>query len=226
MRRGPSWTIANYDVLDKKTLQPPYGDSRGRCDRTRRTDRTIGPVPSFGPLKSFRIFGERLQETCTCEPAEKFTPEFGLFWDIAREHRGQGFATEAVRALGDWAFDHLRVQRLVATTQRSNVASIAVMRRLGMSVQENPDNNPPWFQAVGILWDHSLHKTWSRHEHGTGRGPRCTWQTWNGRWSFIASCRTRLVIFDMAGRFALCARGRRLGLLADQKRAFHLEVDS
>jgi RimJ/RimL family protein N-acetyltransferase len=41
--------------------------------------------------------------------------------------------------------------RIVATTQRSNAASIAVMRRLGMNVQENPDPDPPWFQVVGIL---------------------------------------------------------------------------
>ena len=44
-----------------------------------------------------------------------------------------------------------RFNRLVATTERSNTASQAVMRRLGMSVEENPLPEPEWFQVVGWM---------------------------------------------------------------------------
>jgi RimJ/RimL family protein N-acetyltransferase len=75
----------------------------------------------------------------------------GLFWAIDAAYRGLGYATEAARALASFAFDTLRVDRLVATTEHSNAPSIAVMRRLGMSIETNPDPEPQWFQTVGVL---------------------------------------------------------------------------
>jgi hypothetical protein len=44
---------------------------------------------------------------------------------------------------------------LIATTERSNAASIGVMRRLGMDIQRNPDAQPGWFQTVGVLFNPS-----------------------------------------------------------------------
>jgi hypothetical protein len=50
------------------------------------------------------------------------TPEVGLFW-----------------------------ARIVATTENDNTRSIAVMRRLGMTIERNPSAEPRWFQTVGVL---------------------------------------------------------------------------
>jgi RimJ/RimL family protein N-acetyltransferase len=75
----------------------------------------------------------------------------GLYWALAPAHRGNGYATEAARALIDHAFGALNLARIVATTERSNTASRAVMRRLGMRVEENPLPEPEWFQVVGWL---------------------------------------------------------------------------
>ena len=41
--------------------------------------------------------------------------------------------------------------RLFATTEFDNLASVGVMRRLGMRVERNPFPSPPWFQVVGVL---------------------------------------------------------------------------
>jgi len=60
-------------------------------------------------------------------------------------------ATEAARALVAFAFAHLHLKRIVAMTEEDNTASIAVMQRLGMTVQRHPDPAPEWFQVVGIL---------------------------------------------------------------------------
>jgi RimJ/RimL family protein N-acetyltransferase len=51
----------------------------------------------------------------------------------------------------DHGFAELGLARIVATTDRDNLASIAVMRRLGMRVEQNPLGEPPWFQVVGWL---------------------------------------------------------------------------
>jgi RimJ/RimL family protein N-acetyltransferase len=56
---------------------------------------------------------------------------------------------------GAIAAARLHADRLIATTEHSNAASIGVMRRLGMEVQRNPDAQWEWFQTVGVLFDAS-----------------------------------------------------------------------
>jgi len=43
------------------------------------------------------------------------------------------------------------VHRLIATTTFDNVASIGVMRKLGMRIESNPRPEPAWLQIVGVL---------------------------------------------------------------------------
>ncbi len=50
-----------------------------------------------------------------------------------------------------YAFRHLRLKRIVATTTYDNTASLGVMRKLGMRVEKNPHLEPPWLQVVGVL---------------------------------------------------------------------------
>jgi RimJ/RimL family protein N-acetyltransferase len=84
------------------------------------------------------------------EFARLFQPPYGEH-AVAPAYQRQGYATEAVQAMIGWAFAKLRLRRIVATTGRSNAASIGVMRRLGMRILENPRPDPPWLQVVGIL---------------------------------------------------------------------------
>ena len=93
------------------------GDGRGRA-----VDGAVRELPEFGGIG----------------PAERFRPEVGLYWGLASAHRGRGYATEAAAALIDHGFREMRLARIVATTTRDNLASIAVMRRLGMRVELNP----------------------------------------------------------------------------------------
>ena len=53
-------------------------------------------------------------------------------WRLLPEHRGRGYATEAGRAWLDHAFQTLDVARVISVADVPNVASQAVMRRLGM----------------------------------------------------------------------------------------------
>jgi hypothetical protein len=53
---------------------------------------------------------------------------------------------------------HLHADRVVATTEHSNTASIGMVRRLDMDVQKNPDEPPGWFQTVGVIFDASLNE--------------------------------------------------------------------
>jgi [ribosomal protein S5]-alanine N-acetyltransferase len=55
------------------------------------------------------------------------TTEFGLFWVIDPHHQRHGYATEAARAMIEYAFLELKLKRVIATTEYSNVASQGVM---------------------------------------------------------------------------------------------------
>ncbi len=61
---------------------------------------------------------------------EHETLEVGYIFDPA--HAGQGFATEAVRALLDLAFGELGARRVIARVDTRNAASLALLRRLGV----------------------------------------------------------------------------------------------
>jgi RimJ/RimL family protein N-acetyltransferase len=113
----------------------------------------VGLVPSLGPFGLLPSWPE---------PGGLCRPEVGLYWAVASSHRRRGVASEAAAALIAYAFAELRLARVVATTERENVASIGVMRRLGMRIEENPEPEPAWFQVVGIL------------ERDAGKIPRST----------------------------------------------------
>jgi RimJ/RimL family protein N-acetyltransferase len=77
-------------------------------------------------------------------------PEPELGWQLYDGWEGQGFATEAARALLDWAFANLPHASFVSYTGPENVASQAVARRLGAVI--DPDAA---VQDEGdIVWRH------------------------------------------------------------------------
>ena len=64
-------------------------------------------------------------------------PDIGeLGWIIAREYQGHGYAAEAARALIDWGREALNVRRFIAHCDADNLASQAVMRKLGMTLTD------------------------------------------------------------------------------------------
>ncbi|MGQ0563111.1 MAG: GNAT family N-acetyltransferase [Gemmatimonadota bacterium] len=68
---------------------------------------------------------------CKGPPDESGTVEVG--YGLLEQFRGQGYATEATRALIERAFRDARVTRVVAETYPHLSASIAVMERCGLS---------------------------------------------------------------------------------------------
>src|SRR3954470_330773 len=63
------------------------------------------------------------------------TPE--LVYLLAKQYWGMGLATEMARASLKFGFEELRVERIIAMAKLANVVSQRVMRKVGMSFQEN-----------------------------------------------------------------------------------------
>jgi len=69
------------------------------------------------------------------------TVELG-YW-IGKDFWGQGFATEAARALVEAAFDRLPVRAIEAMVMVENAPSIALLTRLGFQVTGDEEHNFP-----------------------------------------------------------------------------------
>ncbi|MEW6130982.1 MAG: GNAT family N-acetyltransferase [Acidobacteriota bacterium] len=60
------------------------------------------------------------------------TGEIEIGWWLARRCWGQGFATEAASGVLDYSFENLKINRLVAIAYPENIASINIMKKIGM----------------------------------------------------------------------------------------------
>ena len=59
-----------------------------------------------------------------------------LAWILHPAHHGRGYATEAARAMMDYARAHLGVTRFIALCDSENIASQAVMAKLGLTLAD------------------------------------------------------------------------------------------
>lgn len=140
------WSRLSAEWLPR-LFQPPYGDRAVVLKASHAVIGAVGYVPCFDVFEQIPGLGRG------GPPSAYRVAEFGLFWAIDPQHQRQGYATEAAQALIDFAFQQLRVKRIIATTDYDNIASISVMRKLGMHIEQNPQSDPPWLQVVGVL-DH------------------------------------------------------------------------
>ncbi|MEK6226377.1 MAG: GNAT family N-acetyltransferase [Chloroflexota bacterium] len=137
--------LLEYNVIADKAHdalhQTPYEDRAIVLKSDGTVVGAVGFAPCLAPFGRLSSFGGTPHRT----------PEVGLFWALFPKHWGNGYATEAARAMVSYAFDELELARIVATTENDNLRSIAVMKRLGMTIERNPSAEPHWFQTVGVL---------------------------------------------------------------------------
>ncbi|HYL58536.1 MAG TPA: GNAT family N-acetyltransferase [Candidatus Acidoferrales bacterium] len=70
-----------------------------------------------------------------------------LGYSFARAYQHRGFATEAARAVVDYAFETLHLNRVIATTDCRNAPSVALLERLGMRREGHFIQNA-WFKGA------------------------------------------------------------------------------
>ena len=141
-REWLQWAILNEQQL-ARMYQPPYGDRAIVLSQTNQVIGGVGLVPCVDVYEQLPGFGGNHNA--------KATAEVGLFWAVDPALQGQGYATEAARALIDFLFTQRNLKRIIATTEYDNVASQGVMKKLGMRIERNPLPEPPWLQVVGVL---------------------------------------------------------------------------
>jgi [ribosomal protein S5]-alanine N-acetyltransferase len=140
------WAMRN-DIQLAKLNQPPYGDRAIFLKSSRQLIGSCGFVPCLNAFEQLPYFASEN----VAGSSGRYSTEFGLFYAISPSHQRQGYASEAALALVDYAFQQLHLKRVIAETDYDNVASMSVMRKLGMRIETNPIPEPPWLQVVGVI---------------------------------------------------------------------------
>ena len=73
--------------------------------------------------------------------------EVEIGWMLTPSAWGQGYGTEAARAIRDEAFERLELDSIIAMYHSENVASGRIMEKLGMSYERDVDG---WGQGVPL----------------------------------------------------------------------------
>lgn len=140
------WAMRN-DLQLSRLHQPPYGDRAIVLKSNQQCIGSCGFVPCLNAFEQLAYFASG---GIVRNPG-RYSTEFGLFYAISPSHQRQGYASEAAQALVEYAFKHLHLKRVIAETNYDNVASMSVMRKLGMRIETNPSPEPPWLQVVGVI---------------------------------------------------------------------------
>jgi RimJ/RimL family protein N-acetyltransferase len=87
-----------------------------------------------------------------------FMPAVEIGWRLAAEHWGQGYATEAARAMLAFGFERLALPEIVSFTTVANVRSRRVMQKIGMRHSPEDDFLHPSIPEGHPLRPHVLYR--------------------------------------------------------------------
>jgi RimJ/RimL family protein N-acetyltransferase len=87
-----------------------------------------------------------------------FTPAVEIGWRLDRTAWGQGFATEAARAVLEFAFLEVGLDEIVSFAIPANVRSWRVMERIGMTHDPRDDFDHPRFPPGHKCCRHVLYR--------------------------------------------------------------------
>lgn len=118
----------------------PFGRAWSRGETESFLDRTIERYRDPGMAVSAVVVADSSQlagwaglSIPTFLP--EILPAVEVGWRLGEKHRGRGFATEAGSAWVRYGFEELALDEIVSIYEPENVASGAVMRRLGFTLK-------------------------------------------------------------------------------------------
>lgn len=93
-----------------------------------------------------------------------FNPCVEIGWRLDKKYWGKGYATQAAKAVLNFAFEELKLEEVYAFTSVLNKKSYLVMERIGM---KNTNNNffHPLFPKNHKLQEHYLYKISNETKH-------------------------------------------------------------
>jgi len=133
----PQYAALNCDPEVVRWLGGPL--TRARSDEIAEWAQLTYSESGIGLLAVERRGDGTFLGMCGLHHQESYPDDVEVAWRLAREHWGQGYATEAATAWLDHAFGPLGLPRVISITDPPNERSLAVMRRLGMQLDHEAD---------------------------------------------------------------------------------------
>jgi RimJ/RimL family protein N-acetyltransferase len=137
------------------TLSRAESDAAAARIRRELAERGFGlwalELPGVAPFVGFTGLAVPLFEA-------HFTPCVEVGWRLAREHWGNGYATEAAHATLAFGFERLGLAEIVSFTAVGNVRSRRVMEKLGMQRDPADDFEHPALAPGHRLRPHVLYR--------------------------------------------------------------------
>lgn len=87
-----------------------------------------------------------------------FTPAIEIGWRLSSKHWNQGYATEAAKAVLDYAFRKLDLDEVVSFTSELNKPSIRVMQKIGLHTNLEDNFDHPKVPTGCPLMGHVLYR--------------------------------------------------------------------
>ena len=81
-----------------------------------------------------------------------------IAWRLSSKHWGQGYATEAAKAVLHYAFTELNLQEIISFTVPANTKSRHVMEKIGLNHSEADDFDHPKLEENSPLKRHVLYR--------------------------------------------------------------------
>ncbi len=174
------WALAHLDALNEMSSDPQVMRYVGGVLRSR--DETAASIErqqarwaahGFGWWSFFeKTTDELIGAGCIQHLAGNVENPLEIGWRLRPDRWGQGYATEAARTMGSFAFDQLKIPVLTAVAVPENTASRRVMERLGMRFR----GIEHWYDMDLATYDIPAADWWARRRGYRmrlgGRSPR------------------------------------------------------
>ncbi len=85
-------------------------------------------------------------------------PIVEIGWRLAQGYWGKGYATEAAKAVLNYAFEQLTLNEIISFTAKLNMRSRGVMEKIGLEHNAGDDFNHPNIAIGNILSHHVLYR--------------------------------------------------------------------
>lgn len=155
----PSLVALNQDPKVMEFIGPILDEAESRA-MIRRADKSWAEngygrfaVEVLNTLEPIGFIG-----LAQCKFESHFTPAVEIGWRLAHDHWNLGYATEAGKAVIEWAFKNCDLQELVAFTAASNQRSCRVMEKIGMKRDTADDFLHPNMEADNPLRENVLYR--------------------------------------------------------------------
>lgn len=159
----PLYAALNRDPEVVRHLGGPV--SREESDSIADWAQAMHSAEGIGLLAVERAADGAFLGMCGLHHLDWYPDDIELGYRLAREHWGHGYATEAARAWLAHGFGALGLPRVISVTDVANTRSVAVMRRVGMSV-----DHLATLEDEGVPFDAVVHsltrEQWEQRERG------------------------------------------------------------